>query len=228
MGRTARATSVVMMAIAAGVSVPTAVSARETIVYLTRFDDADESASEWGFPAGETTVTEHGYTAEFTPGALTVTLDGAANVWLNPDVDDLPADQAVETRVDSSTGDESALFGVACRAKLHASGYVFLVGTDGYYTIGRYDDRGKARAIVNGDGSKRTDAVEPDDANVVTGECTGKKHVKLTLLVNGTEVASIVDRKPPKGLGRNAFVVTEVEAGAHTETVFGGLAVRSL
>lgn len=199
-------------------------------IYLTQFLDPTQDASDWGFPSGMTEVTEDGFTEAITPGALTVTLDGAANAWLSPDLAALPADQAIEARVASSTGDESALFGVACRAKFGSNsvGYVFLVGSDGYYTIGRYDGRGNAKAIVNAKGTKRTDTVDPLDINVVRGECVGKKKVTLTLFVNDEKVASTVDKAPPKKLGDQAYVVTEVAEGKQTTTEYTGFAVHSL
>ena len=147
--------------------------------------------------------------------------------WLSPEIGDLSADQAIEARVASSSGDESALYGVACRAELGSVGYVFLVGSDGYYTIGRFDEGGNGKAIVNAKGTKRTEAVDSLGVNIVRGECVGKKRVSLTLFVNGEKVASTVDKKPPKKLGRRAFVVTEVEAGLKTTTEFAGFAVHA-
>lgn len=203
------------------------VAAQGEVIYLTKFLAPTEDAADWGFPNGETAVTEDGYTAAFTEGALTLTLDGAPNAWLYPDDLGLPADQAVEARIASSTGDDSALFGVACRADLPSVGYVFLVGIDGYYTIGRYRG-GKGKAIVNVKGTKRTDAVDPEGLNIVRGECVGKKKVTLTLFVNGEKVASFVDKKPPKRVGSNATVVTEVADGETTTTEFTGFAVDGL
>jgi hypothetical protein len=227
MGRSARWTLVVTAALVMVSAVGGPVAAQGEAIYLTKFLDPAEDASEWGFPDGETEVTEDGYTAAFTEGALTVTLDDAPNVWLYPDDLELPADQAVEARIASSTGDDSALFGVACRADLPSAGYVFLVGIDGYYTIGRYDG-GTAKAIVNAKGTKRTDAVDPEGLNIVRGECVGKKKVTLTLSVNDEEVASFVDKKPPKRVGSNATVVTEVADGETTTTEFTGFAVNGL
>ena len=227
MRRSARWTLLVTAALAMVSAVGGPCAAQGEVVYLTKFLDPAEDASEWGFPQGATEVTDDGYTAAFTDGALTVTLDGAPNAWLYPDGLELPADQAVEARIASSTGDDSALFGVACRADLPSVGYAFLVGTDGYYTIGRYR-RGTPKAIVNANGTKRTDAVDPEGVNVVRGECVGKKKVKLTLFVNGEKVASFVDKKPPKRVGSNATVVTEVAEGETTSTEFTGFAVNGL
>jgi hypothetical protein len=228
MGRITRTVSAAGLALALGTAVCGPAGAQGETIYETQFLDPAQAASEWNFPKGATDVTEKGFTAAFTPGALTVALDGAPNAWLNPDIADLPADQAIEARIASSTGDTSALFGVACRAALHSAGYVFLVGTDGYYTIGRFDGRGNAKAIVNAKGTKRTDAVDPLGFNIVRGECVGKKHVKLTLFVNGEKVASKVDRAPPKKLGDRAFVVTEVAKGKLTATEYTGFAVHAL
>lgn len=201
--------------------------AQEETVYVTQFLDPAQDASDWDFPKGATEVTGKGYAAAITPGVLTVALDGAPNAWLSPDISHLPADQAIEARVSSSTGDQSALFGVACRAGLHSVGYVFLVGTDGYYTIGRFDG-GNGKAIVNAKGTKRTDAVDPLGSNIVRGECVGKKRVTLTLFVNGEKVASTVDKAPPKKVGDEAFVVTEVAKGEQTTTEYSGFAVHAL
>jgi hypothetical protein len=207
--------------------------AQGTTIYETQFLDPAQAASEWDFPQGATEVTEKGFTAAITPGALTVTVDGAPNSYLGPDfghadIATLPADQAVEARIESSTGDESALCGVACRARLDPKsvGYVFLVGTDGYYAIGRDDGR-DLKAIVNANGKKRTDEVDPLASNTVRGECVGKKQVTLTLFVNGNEVASTVDKAPPKKLGNEAFVVTEVAKGKQTTTEFTGFAAHA-
>jgi len=194
--------------------------------YETDFADPAQAASEWGFPDGETSMTEDGFSAEITPGDLAVSLDGAPNAWLSPDVSGLPTQLAVEAEVTSNTGDASALFGVACRAKLHSAGYAFLVGTDGYYTIGRFD-HGKAKALVNAKGTATTAAVNASAPNTVRGECTGKKKVSLALFVNGEKVATAVDPSPPK-LGQRAFVVTEVERGKQTTTDFASFAVTAL
>ncbi|MEX2256475.1 MAG: hypothetical protein WEC34_13630 [Acidimicrobiia bacterium] len=235
MGWIARTSSVTAVALVLATGVCGPAGAQGETIYETQFLDPAEAASEWDFPSGATEVTEPGFTAALTPGSLALTLDGAPNAWLSPDfggadIPPLPADQAIEARIASSTGDESALFGVACRAAFgqQSVGYVFLVGADGYYTIGRYDGRGNAKAIVNAKGTKRTDAVDPLDFNIVRGECVGKKKVTLTLFVNGEEVASTVDKAPPKKLGAAAYVVTEVAKGKTTVTEYTGFAAHSL
>jgi hypothetical protein len=216
-------------------SVWSTASAQSETIYETQFLDPAQAAVEWEFPPGETEVTEDGYTAAFTAGAFTVTLDGAPNARFYPafggaDIAALPTNQAVEARIASSSGDASALFGVACRAALDPQtvGYFFLVGADGYYTIGRYDGRGNVKAIVNANGSKRTDTVDPSDFNIVRGECTGKKKVRLALYVNGEKVVSIVDKSPPKKLGSNALIVTEVAEGESATIEFTGFAAHAL
>jgi hypothetical protein len=228
MRRIAVLTAVVSATLGAMAIVPGPAGAQGETAYETEFLDPAQAASEWGFPDGETSVTEDGFTASITPGQLAVALDGAENAWLNPDVSGFPSDLAVEAQIASSSGDPSALFGVACRAKLHAAGYVFLVGTDGYFTIGRFDGRGNAKALVNAKGKATTAALNATGTNVVRGECTGKKTVTLTLLVNGKTVATAVDAAPPKKLGQRAFVVTEVEPGEQTTTNFSGFATHAL
>ena len=227
--------STIGVALVLAASVCSTAGAQSETIYETQFFDPAQAASEWEFPIGATEVTEDGYTAAFTPGAFTVTLDGAPNARFypafgNPGIAALPANQAVEARIASSSGDPSALFGVACRAALEPQtvGYFFLVGADGYYAIGRYDGRGNAKAIVNVKGSKRTDAVDPFSFNIVRGECAGKKKVRLTLFVNGEKVVSTVDTSPPKKLGSNALIVTEVAEGETATTEFTGFAAHAL
>jgi hypothetical protein len=229
MGRLTQSVAAIGVALVVGTAVcgpALAQSDASETIYETQFPDPAQAATEWGFPKGATELTAKGYTAAFTPGALTLTVDGAPNAWLSPDLGKLPADQAVEARIGSSTGDDSALFGVACRAAVNSVGYVFLVGTDGYYAIGRYD-HGKGKAIVNAKGTKRTRTVDPGGFNIVRGECVGTKQVTLTLFVNGEKVASIVDKSPPK-VGARAFAVTEVAKGKQTATEFTGFAVHAL
>ncbi len=208
--------------------VPPLASAQGEAVYETNFADPAQAASEWGFPDGETSVSEDGYTAAITQGEFALALDGAANARLGPDISGLPADQAIEATITSSTGHESAVFGVACRTKINAAGYVFLVGWDGYFTIGRFDDRGNGKALVNAKGNATTAAVNVTNPNVVRGECVGTKKVTLTLFVNGETVAKATDPSPPKKLGKRAWVVTEVEPGKKTTTNFSSFAVSAL
>jgi hypothetical protein len=235
MGRTTRAVSATAIVFVLAAAVGGSAGAQEQTLYETQFLDPAQTGADWGFPNGATEVTDNGFSEAITPGTLTLSLDGAPNAWLNPEfgpdgVAELPADQAIEARVASSTGDKSALFGVACRAAFgkNSVGYSFLIGTDGYYTIGRYDGRGNAKAIVNAKGTKRTDAIDPTGFNIVRGECVGKKKVTLTLLVNGEKVASIVDKAPPKKFGDKAYLVTEVAKGKKTTTEFTGFAAHSL
>lgn len=228
MGRIRDTVSAAVVAVVLATAVCGPAVAQGATIYETQFLDPARAASDWGFPKGATDVTDKGFAAALTPGALTVTIDGAANAWLSPEIGDLPADQAIEARIASSTGDESALFGVACRAALHSVGYVFLIGTDGYYTIGRFDGRGNGNAIVNAKGTKRSDAVDPIGPNTVRGECVGRRRVTLTLFVNGEQVVSTVDKKPPKKLGTRAFAVTEVAKGKRTATELTGFAVHAL
>jgi hypothetical protein len=84
------------------------------------------------------------------------------------------------------------------------------------------------KAIVNAKGTKRTDAFDPSSTNEVRGECVGTRKVKLTLYVNDEKVASTVDKKPPKSLGDEAFIVIEVARGGSVGVDFTGFAVREV
>jgi hypothetical protein len=212
-----------------------AASAQSGSIYETEFLDPAQAAAEWEFPAGSTEVSEDGYAARFRTGVLEVILDGEPNLSIGPTfgsdlVGALPPDQAVEAQIAGTSGEEAALFGVSCRFALspRSVGYSFLVGADGYFTIGRFDGKGNAKALVNVKATKRTEAVDPNGTNDVRGECVGKRTVKLTLYVNGQKVATTVDKAPPKNLGDQAFLVIEVEEGEGVVVEFTRFAAEGL
>ena len=201
--------------------------AQDEPIYETRFGDPEQSALEWELPEGVTSVTDDGYTTAFTPGALTVSLETAPNAWHNPYIADLPRDQAVEALIASSTGDASALFGVGCRADLPNVGYVLLVGTDGFYTIGRYAG-GKGRRSSPRRSRNTPTSSTRSASTSVRGECVGKKKVKLTLFVNDEKIVSVVDKSPPKKFGTLALIVNEVTEGEQATTEYAGFSVDAL
>lgn len=198
-------------------------------IYETQFADTAQAAEEWDLPADGSPDAGDGFSFALEPGTLVVTLDGAPNVWISPNVADLPRDQIVEARLSPRSDAEPSLFGVACRARLEprSLGYVFAIASDGYYTIAKYDGSGKARKLVNAGKNERfTDAVDPEGPNIVQGDCIGSKQVKLTLSVNGEKVASFVDKKPPK-VGDSIYVVSEAGDGPESVLDVTGFAVSS-
>ncbi len=205
--------------------------AQDDVVYTTAFADTAQTSQEWGFKDGATTESGDGYKLELAPGALVVTLDDLPNFWISPELDalasEVPDDQVVEATIESLAGDDTATAGVVCRGNLDDDvGYVFLIGTDGYYTIG--DVAGKATALVNKKGTKRTDAVDPDGPNTVRGECvsTGARGVRLTLFVNDEKIASVVDRTASE-IAPEAWLATEVTRGRPAEVVFSSFTVAA-
>jgi hypothetical protein len=185
-------------------------------VYSTDFANPAVDAPDWGFQNGETSEYGDGYALNMEPGAFTVALDGAANLWVSPEIGDLPDDQIVETTIAADSGESSLLAGVVCRGSLDDDlGYQFLVGLDGYYTIGTIKDDGPKR-LVNPKNNKRTDAIDPEGPNNVRAECTsvGTKKVRVTLFVNDEKVASAVDKTSPSKIGSDAYLITEVDKGA--------------
>ncbi len=185
-------------------------------VYSTDFANPAVTAPDWDFKNGSTTEYGDGYALNMEPGAFTVALDGAANLWLSPETGELPDDQIVETTIVATGGDSSLLAGVVCRGSLDDDlGYQFLVGLDGYYTIGTITGAGPRR-LANPKGTKRTDAIDRKGSNTIRGECisVGKKKVRATLFVNDEKVATVVDRTSPSKIGPDAYLLTEVDKGA--------------
>jgi len=199
-------------------------------IYSTDFEDPAEIAPEWGFQGSETNETGDGYSLDMTPGALVVSISGLSNFWIGPEADvvgELPDDQIVEATIAEIDGDDSTTAGVVCRGSLDDDlGYLFLIGIDGYFTIG--DISGKATALVNKKGTKRSDAIDPSGPNTVRGECVdaGRNGVRLTLFVNDEKVASVVDRSAAE-VGPDAYVVTEVDRNRGAEVSFSSFSVAA-
>jgi hypothetical protein len=211
-------------------------AAAETLVYSVPFDDPAAAAAAFGFTEG-TTQQDLGYgTATFTPGALTIDLDGNEQVFLEPDFGDngiptVPKDVAVEATVASNEGGRSRQFGIACRAERGRGMYAFIVGVDGRYAVRRYDGvKSYGTNMVNPVKAKPTKALDPSGPNVLRAECTGSKKAKLVFFVNGTKVVTVTDPKPPKGTraGDDAFVITEVGPNEPVTVVFSSFSVSAL
>jgi hypothetical protein len=229
LGGRRRALLVVSIATVGVLSVAGLAGARsDSPVYETDFADPAVASEEWEFSDGATEETGDGYSLALTAGELQVTLDGAKNLWLNPDAGRLPKNQYVEATIGTFAGDESELAGVICRGSLDDDlGYAFLLGFDGYYTIADFSGKG-VRKLVN-KGGDTTGAVGPVGPNVVRGECTsisGGK-VRLTMFVNGVKVASAIDTSPAK-VGPRAYLLTEVEAGSIADVTYTSFAVGEI
>jgi hypothetical protein len=220
--------------IAAGLVVsaaPTAL-AQSDVIYTTDFANPTEVAPEWGFQRSETSETGNGYALDMVPGALVVSVSRLSNFWISPNrevVGELPDDQTVETTIAEADGDDSLTAGVVCRGSLDDDlGYIFLIGTDGFFTIG--DASSNAR-LVNKKGTKRSDAIDPNGPNTVRGECTtvdeiGAPEVRLTLYVNDEKVASVIDRSAAE-VGPEAWIITDVDRGRRAEVSFSSFTVAA-
>lgn len=198
-------------------------------VYSTDFSDPAAVAPEWRFKDGATSETFDDFALTMTPGAYTVSLDGAKSVWTSPRAGRLPNDQVVEATIAETAGDASLIAGVVCRGSLDDDkGYGFFIGLDGYYSIGTFAPSG-SRLVANPSGTKRTDAVNPEGPNTVRARCTsvGKKKVRLTMFVNDEKVASAVDRTAPSRIGADAYLITEVLDGKTASVSFASFSIAA-
>jgi hypothetical protein len=204
-----------------------AATAQGDVVYTTEFADLTDASVEWGFESSATTETGNGYSLELVPGALNVRVTTLSNFWISPEIGAIPDDQVVEATIADASGDDSVTAGVVCRGSLEDDlGYVFLIGTDGFYTIG--DASGAARALVNKKGTKRSDAIDPAGPNTVRAECVdvGSSGVRLTMFVNDEKVASVVDRSASE-VGPEAWLVTEVDRSRQADVSFSSFTIAA-
>jgi hypothetical protein len=228
-----RLATVGILATGLALSSAPAALAQSDVIYTTDFADPDDTAPEWGFQGSETSETGDGYALDMVPGSLVVSISGLPNFWISPDRDvvgELPDDQVVETTIEEMDGDDSVASGVMCRGSADDDlGYVFLIANDGYFTIG--DVSGKATALVNKNGNKRSDAIDPNGPNTVRGECTtvdriGTNGVRLTLYVNDEKVASVVDRSAAE-VGPEAWIFTQVDRNRRAEVQISSFTVAA-
>lgn len=159
----------------------------DPLPYIDSFYDPE---SGWG--AEQTGATERGY----EDGAYVFTLRRQNwLVWANPG--QTFEDVRIEADVRAGLGAETALAGVMCRYSDPDNFYFFAITADGYYGISRRVD-GEDLEILTGHGTLvSSDHILLGDAvNRVEVVCQGER---LSLSVNGTLLASVIDSQHARG-----------------------------
>lgn len=113
------------------------------------------------------------------------------DTWAHPG-QELEGDVRVEVDATKIGGPDSNDMGVLCRYTKDEDGnfnfYYFLITSDGYVWIAKM--KASEAEMISGEEMIRSDAIKKTGTNHIRADCIGKK---LTLFVNGEEVANATD-----------------------------------
>jgi hypothetical protein len=146
-------------------------------------DDFSDSSSGW--PEASDSDKAAGYTGDgrYSIQAITEKQD----VWAHPGQDF--SDVSIEVDAVKSGGPDNNDFGVICRFVDDGNFYFFLLASDGFQVIGKYEN-GEA-VFLSAEKMQPSDEVnQGTESNHLRADCNGNT---LTLFANGTQVAQVTD-----------------------------------
>lgn len=134
-----------------------------------------------------------GAEAEIADGALHITTAQPGEIWWTNPGRNL-SDVILTTSVEVVSGPADNAFGLICRYQSPENFYVFLISSDGYYAVGKYQSGSDQIIYLSDEGQYQfSEAIAQGTAGVsneIRVACVGEE---LTLSVNGTQVASVTD-----------------------------------
>jgi len=153
-----------------------------------------------------------GAVTEITDGVLRISTSQPGQVrWTNPgrSLDDV----IITTQARQVSGPNNNAYGVICRYQNEENFYIFLIGGDGYYAIGKYTSDSPTVTYLTENGEYQfSDAINQGLAtNQIRVGCVGNE---LSLSVNGLPLVTVTDP---------TFVIGDV--GVATSTLEPGTAV---
>lgn len=145
----------------------------------------DFSDANTGWPSASDADKSANYSADgkYAMQAITTQQD----VWAHPGQSF--SDVSVEVDATKTSGPDNNGFGVICRFQDNDNFYYFMVSSDGYQVIGKY--QGGQNQYLSAEKMQPTDAITAGNAtNHVRGDCQGST---LTLFANGQQLSSVSD-----------------------------------
>jgi len=150
-------------------------------------------------------------------GAVTEIVDGVLRIstsqpgqvrWTNPgrSFDDV----IITTQARQVSGPNNNAYGVICRYQNEENFYVFLIGGDGYYAIGKYTSESPTVTYLTENGEYQfADAINQGLAtNQIRVGCVGNE---LSLAVNGIPLVTVTD--PTFVIGDVGLAASTLEPG---------------
>lgn len=134
-----------------------------------------------------------GAEAEVSDGALRITTAQPGEIWWTNPGRTL-SDVILTATVEAVNGPADNAFGLICRYQSPDNFYLFLISSDGYYTVGKYQSGSDQIIYLTEEGQYQfSEAITQGTAgisNELRATCIGDE---LTLSVNGTQLASVTD-----------------------------------
>ncbi len=146
-------------------------------------DDFSDANSGWPSASDADKTANYSADGKYVIQAITTQQD----VWAHPGQSF--SDVSVEVDATKTSGPDNNGFGVICRFKDNDNFYYFMVSSDGYQVIGKYQDG--QNQYLSAEKMQPTDAITAGSAtNHVRGDCQGST---LTLYANGQQLSSVTD-----------------------------------
>ncbi|MBK8984644.1 MAG: hypothetical protein IPM39_00955 [Chloroflexi bacterium] len=150
-----------------------------------------------------------GAVVEIVEGALRISTSQPGEVrWTNPgrSFDDV----IITTQARQVSGPNNNAYGVICRYQNEQNFYVFLVGGDGYYAVGKYTSDSPTVTYLTENGEYQfSEAINQGLAtNQIRASCVGNE---LSLAVNGIPLVTVTD--PTFVIGDVGLAVSTFEPG---------------
>lgn len=167
----------------------------------TLFNDPFEGERDCGWAL----YSRDGASSEISEGVLRLTTSQPGQIWwTNPGrtFDDV----IITAEMAQVIGPQDNAFGLICRYQSSENFYVFLISSDGYYAIGKYQSGSSQIEYLSGEGEYvPSDAINQGQArNSMRASCVGNE---LSLTVNGELLESVNDA---------TFVTGDIGLGAST------------
>lgn len=153
----------------------------------TLFNDTFSGEEDCGWA----TYSRNGASSEVADGVLTLTTSQPGQIWwTNPGR--MFDDVIISVETDHAGGPQDNAYGVICRYQSSENFYVFLISSDGYYAIGKYQSGSAQVEYLSGEGQYvASEAINQGTArNTLRASCVGNE---LTLTVNGELLETVND-----------------------------------
>ncbi|MBA4380323.1 MAG: hypothetical protein C0393_06565 [Anaerolinea sp.] len=146
-------------------------------------DDFSSTNSGWDQFQGDE------YLSDYANGGYRIYVNTTQyDAWANPSRS-FPGDVRIEVDATKIGGPDDNDFGVICRYQDIDNFYYFLISSDGYAAIGKYE--GGSQQLISSDNMQKVDGINPGAAtNHIRADCIGSE---LKLYVNGNLVATATD-----------------------------------
>jgi hypothetical protein len=152
-------------------------------------DDFSDTGSDWDRRQ------DSNYVTDYANGGYRIYVnDTNYDIWANPSKS-FPGDVRIEVDATKAGGPEDNEFGVICRYQDVENFYFFLISSDGYAAIGKYQNG--EQQLISGESMEQVDGISAGAAtNHMRADCVGSN---LSLYANGNLLVTATDSRFTSG-----------------------------